>query len=88
MPKTKLNPHPWDCMLLNIKVAMTVRGVTVSDLARRLNVKPDTVYKWLRGDNIMGTDTLFRIAAILRVTPAVLVAPTGEPAENCMRLIC
>lgn len=88
MPKVNREPKPREIIAKNIKIMLVARGMKTKEIAKRLNVTPNAVGKWLRADTEMGVDTLGRIAHILNTTPTMLLTVPEEVAENCTRLVC
>lgn len=65
-----------------VKAALDERGMSYTELARRLGVSKESVSKWLRGDAMPRTDKLIRIAATLGLNRAQLIGArdtTGTP---------
>lgn len=60
---------------------MTERGLSQSELARRVGVSQATIYKLLTGETY-GSKHLHRIARELGTTPAYLAGETDDPDEN------
>lgn len=50
-----------------LDVAMTKRGVSVKDIARKTGIHPKTIYRYLEGHATPNVEKLVPIAKLLRV---------------------
>ena len=59
---------------LNIKAIRERRGLTQRELADKMNVMPSTICKWETEQISLSIETLFRLAVVLDVPAADLLA--------------
>ena len=64
---------------LRLKDGLALSKVSQRELARRISVHPNTVQKWLKGENLPELDKIDGIADVLNVTPSWLI---GGPLES------
>ena len=88
MSRAKHDPTLRENIARNMKILLAARDMKPKDIAKRLNITPNAVGKWLRAETDMGLDGLERVAKILHTTPLKLVSTPEEVADNCTRLIC
>lgn len=88
MPKTVIpDPHPWRCVGQNINKLLVLRGISQKEFCRRMPMSQGHLSAWINGETPASVPKLFRAAEILKVSPAVLVTPSKEIGENCLRFI-
>lgn len=80
MPRTSIikTVKPWKCIAHNIKVFLAIYEKQPQWLADRLGIDKRTVNRWIAGEYPPPVDELFRVAEVLKTTPARLVTPVGE----------
>lgn len=44
------------------------KSIRVAEYARKMDVQRNGVYKWLKGENVMGTDKYFKTLEVLGIT--------------------
>ena len=56
-----------------IKEAIHYSGLSQSDVARRINVKPQTVHEYLTGKSMPAFDTFANLCQVLDLDPAEIL---------------
>ena len=74
-----LRPRDGDTLGGRIWRARDALGYRLEDLASRLCLPEDTVGGWERDHAEPDTETLFRLAGVLHVSPSWLIAGVGTP---------
>lgn len=88
MPKTVIpDPHPWRCIGENIYKLLALRGMSPKEFCRKMPMSQGQLSAWVNGKTASSVPKLFRAAEVLKVSPAVLVTPSKEIGENCLRFI-
>lgn len=64
----------------NLKRLMRQNGYSQSELARRLQLKPQTVQKWTAAKSVPRSHTLVKLAKILKTEPGDLIS--GPPRNG------
>jgi len=74
-------------MSARVHDAMIAHGITnVSELARRLELPRQTVYRWLTGDiKHLSVENLFRLADLLNVSARWLALGDVEPSKYVIK---
>lgn len=62
----------------NLKIYMTMRGVTNAEMCERLGITRQALNCWLRGKNAIDYIRIDQIAKILRVPVGQLMTPISE----------
>lgn len=71
----------------NITTARNKLGYTQRHLAELLNVAPQTVYRWEKGDRFPKDKDKQRLAALLNITVAQLIGETDLPTSQTAPLL-
>jgi transcriptional regulator with XRE-family HTH domain len=76
-------PDPLDVMVgAKIRIFRTHRGMSQTDLARKIGVAFQQVQKYEKGTNRVGASRLSRIAAVLGISVGELFESQGDKAED------
>lgn len=61
-------------MKLKIKDKMRIIGITTEDLAKKIGVSKQAVYKWMSGFAFPSHDNLVKLAEVLETKPSALIS--------------
>jgi transcriptional regulator with XRE-family HTH domain len=76
-------PDPLDVMVgAKIRIFRSHRGISQTDLARKIGVAFQQVQKYEKGTNRIGASRLSRIAAVLGISVGELFETPGETAQD------
>ena len=76
-------PDPLDVMVgAKIRIFRSHRGISQTDLARKIGVAFQQVQKYEKGTNRIGASRLSRIAAVLGISVGELFEMPGETAQD------
>lgn len=67
----------------NLKTRMVDLDLSDSELGRRIGVAPSTIGRWLIGERYPSLETLEKIAPVLGLTAAELIA---DPSDRAMAI--
>ena len=91
MPRSKRDPRRPDAVDVavghNLRLWRVARGLSQSQLAKRLGVTFQQVQKYETGGNRVSTGRLVKAAGILDVPVAALLHGTAEPSQSLSALI-
>ena len=69
---TRPDPRIRERLALTLQAVMYLRGMDAGELATRIGVNRETVYRWVRGANTMGPDQIAPVSDATRRLPATL----------------
>lgn len=73
-----------DFFIQNVRIALAKRGMSASDLARKMGLKPQQINEYLGGKTAPGLEKLAEFAAALEV-PIEHLIRTDRPVEDPFR---
>jgi transcriptional regulator with XRE-family HTH domain len=77
-------PDPLDVMVgAKIRIFRSHRGMSQTDLARKIGVAFQQVQKYEKGTNRIGASRLSRIAAVLGISVGELFETPDDAAQDC-----
>ena len=71
----------------NLRKARQRKGLTIEQMANRLEIVVGTVYRWEKGINFPGPEELDRLSEILGLTVAQFFADESEDALDAVEIV-